>query len=225
MYIAELHGKFSPNEERKEDILTSNVFSFFKYAKREIFLFQFLKLLNLDIDKKDLDEAEFVFWPSYEDGTEPDVVIVVGRYYLLFEAKFYSGFLGKGEDFSKHQVSREISGGKIEAKNLEKQFRFIAITAHYSKQQFLFKNLDITPHEFQWINWHQVALLLLQTLTENKTLDIETFCFADDLYSLLINKNLRKFAGVEVLTPLHNLLQIPAILFFDSKLQNTAGIF
>lgn len=47
MYVAEIRGKFSPAEERKEDILTPNVFSFFKYAKREIFPYDLLWLLNL----------------------------------------------------------------------------------------------------------------------------------------------------------------------------------
>ena len=34
MYLAEIHGKLSMENENKEDILTSNVFSFFKYANR-----------------------------------------------------------------------------------------------------------------------------------------------------------------------------------------------
>jgi hypothetical protein len=38
MYIAELKGKLSLTDERKEDILTSNVFSFFKYSTRKVFL-------------------------------------------------------------------------------------------------------------------------------------------------------------------------------------------
>jgi len=38
MYLAEICGKLSSKVEGIEDILTSNVFSFFKYSKRTIFL-------------------------------------------------------------------------------------------------------------------------------------------------------------------------------------------
>lgn len=64
MYIAELQGKFSPYQERMEDILTSNVFSFFMYARREIFLSEFLRLLDIETEAEDLHNAEFLFWPS-----------------------------------------------------------------------------------------------------------------------------------------------------------------
>ncbi len=46
MYLAELHGKLSSNVERKEDILTSNVFSFFKYSNRKVYLKELMKLLG-----------------------------------------------------------------------------------------------------------------------------------------------------------------------------------
>ncbi len=45
MYLAELHGKLSQRIERMENILTSNVFSFFKYSTREIFLKGYLNEL------------------------------------------------------------------------------------------------------------------------------------------------------------------------------------
>lgn len=102
MYLAELHGKLSSkfdgknnslhSIERMEDILTSNVFSFFKYSSRDIFLKEYLNSLEFQVSEKEAKEAEFRFWPNYEDGTEPDLVIIVGKYYILFEAKYYSGF-------------------------------------------------------------------------------------------------------------------------------------
>ena len=135
MYIAEIQGKFTPSEERKEDILTSDVFSFFKYTKREVFLYQLLKYLQLDIVKSDMVKAEFIFWPSFEDGTQPDLIILVGKYYLLIEAKFSSGF-SKSTDSIKHQLIREIEGGKLEAQNLNREFQIVAVTAHYTKHHF-----------------------------------------------------------------------------------------
>jgi hypothetical protein len=62
MYIAEIHCKFAPHEERKEDILTSNVFSFFKYAKRNIFLYKLLKLLGLNITTHDANWGLHYFY-------------------------------------------------------------------------------------------------------------------------------------------------------------------
>lgn len=224
MYIAEVRGKFTPSEERKEDILTSNVFSFFKYAKREVFLYQLLQLIKTPVQKKDVEGAEFIFWPTYEDGTEPDLVLIVGEYYLLFEAKLHSGF-SKGINISQHQICREISGGEIEARNLNKRFKFIAVTAHYEKARFLAENPIVSAFNFQWINWHQIALLLQRILHNYNSLDKETRCFAEDLYSLFLNKNLRSFAGVEVLTSLKNLHHSSPVLFFDPKTAEHRGDF
>ena len=92
MYLAELHGKLSSRVERMEDILTSNVFSFFKYSSRDIFLKNYLNKLGFNISDQEAEEAEFRFWPIFEDGTEPDLVIIIGNYYLLIEAKYFSGF-------------------------------------------------------------------------------------------------------------------------------------
>lgn len=61
MYLAELYGKFSPREERMEDILTSNVFSFFKYSSRNIFLKSYLDSLGVDVSAKKARDAEFLF--------------------------------------------------------------------------------------------------------------------------------------------------------------------
>ena len=48
MIIAELNGKIPSNLDGKEDILTSNVFSFFKYCDRQL-LKDYLFHLGLDL--------------------------------------------------------------------------------------------------------------------------------------------------------------------------------
>ena len=63
MYLAELRGKLSPRVERMEDVLTSNVFSFFKYSSRDIFLKGYLNGLGFEVSTKEAEEAEFRFWP------------------------------------------------------------------------------------------------------------------------------------------------------------------
>jgi len=59
MYQAELKGKLSSSTERMEDILTSNVFSFFKHSNRKIYLKELLNKLNIQTSGKELEEAEF----------------------------------------------------------------------------------------------------------------------------------------------------------------------
>ena len=130
MYLAELHGKLSSRVERMEDILTSNVFSFFKYSKRDIFLKGYLNTLGFNVSEKEANEAEFLFWPRYEENTEPDLVIIVGKYYFLIEAKYFSDFGGETEK-TKSQLLREIEAGQLDANNYRKKFIFIAITADY----------------------------------------------------------------------------------------------
>jgi hypothetical protein len=224
MYLAEIQGKFTPSEERKEDILTSDVFSFFKYAKREVFLYQLLKYLQLDVVKNDVVNAEFIFWPSYEDGTQPDLIILVGKYYLLIEAKFSSGF-GRSIDFKRHQLIREIEGGKLEAQNLNIEFQIIAVTAHYTKHHFYYDNPEFSNYKIIWLNWHRIALIIYETLSRSKTLDSETLCFAEDLYKLLAKKKLRKYAGIEILEDINQIAFPPALLFFNSATAQYRGDF
>jgi hypothetical protein len=137
MYLAELRGKLSSRVERMEDILTSNVFSFFKYSSKDIFLKNYLNKLGFNISNLEAEEAEFRFWPVFEDGTEPDLVIMVGKYYLLIEAKYFSGF-GKKTETTDDQLKREIKGGQLDAFSYGKEFYLIAITADYYFKKYKF---------------------------------------------------------------------------------------
>ena len=74
MYLAEIKGKLPPVVRNSEDILTSNVFSFLKYSKRTVFLHPLMDKLKIDASDRDLEEAEFYFWPSFKDGRFPDFV-------------------------------------------------------------------------------------------------------------------------------------------------------
>lgn len=190
MYQAELKGKLSSSTERMEDILTSNVFSFFKYSNRKIYLKELLNKLNIQTSDQELEEAEFEFWPSFEDSTEPDVVIVVGSYYLLFEVKLYSGF-GQESGNIKAQLIREIEGGLKVAKNLKKTFFLVAITEDYFKKSN-FEEIKKYESYFKWINWQSISEILL-LLLEKFGDRLPNYLFAMDLYSLLDKKKLRVF--------------------------------
>lgn len=223
MYLAELHGKFSSRTERSEDILTSNVFSFFKYSSRDIFLKSYLDTLGFNISAKEVEEAEFKFWPHYEDGTEPDLVIIVGKYYILFEAKYYSGF-GEKTETTDEQLIREIRNGQLEAKNYKKEFKLFAITAdyYYKKSKF-----EIIPQKFRshirWTNWQLVSLVLDNVLECNTNIRREEQDFASDLCQLLDKKNLRSFH--ELTYNNTDLLKYFNAIFFDAKTAKLRGDF
>ena len=95
MIMAELNRKLPLVSEHKEDLLTSDIITFFKYCKREIFLKQYLLERGIKVSNDDVNHAEFKFWPRFGDKTEPDLVLIVGKYYLLIEANFRAGFGSK----------------------------------------------------------------------------------------------------------------------------------
>ncbi len=225
MYLAELRGKLSPSIERMEDMLTSNVFSFFKYAPREVFLKGYLGDLGFEVSERDASKAEFMFWPRFEDNTEPDLVLIVGDYYLLIEAKYYSGFADETLK-TKAQLQREIDGGKREAKNYGKQFYLVAITADSYRKEDKFRAI---PSELKryciWTNWQRVSWFLYDILESDAHLKQEERDFALDLYSLLDKKNLRGFQGVKGLGREQVSFKTYTSIFFDARTAKFRGGF
>ena len=198
MYMAELRGKLPEKSERREDILTSNVFSLFKYTDRKIFLRSFVRHLGIDISDTDAENAEFQFWPRYADNTEPDLVIIAGPYYLLIEAKYYSSFQWKTEN-ERSQLYREIRGGLADAKNLSKKFLLLAITADYVYKPENFAPIagELPAGSFKWVNWQQIEAFLLNIL-QNEAIAPPTKLFCEDLCQLLERKNLRPFQSLGI---------------------------
>ena len=225
MYLAELHGKLPCRTERMEDILTSNVFSFFKYSTREIFLKGYLNRLGFNISNQEANKAEFVFWPRFEENTEPDLALIVGDYYLLIEAKYFSSFANETKK-TKAQLLREIEGGKLEAKNYGKNFKLIAITADYYYKENKFKIIpsDFIPH-FKWTNWQSVSLFLYKILESSRDIKKQERDFALDLYKLLDKKNLRDFQGLNILYNINAFLKSYASIFFEARTAKFRGSF
>ena len=222
MYLAELRGKLSSRVERMEDILTSNVFSFFKYSNRDIFLRNYLNELKFKVSTKEAEEAEFKFWPVFEDGTEPDLVIIVGEYYLLIEAKYFSGF-GEKTETTDDQLKREIKGGQLEAFSYGKEFYLIAITADYYYKKDKFKAiLPEFESSFKWTNWQCIASFLDNILSSNPNIKGSEWDFCQDLYRLLDKKNLRSFQNITYNGPL---LEDYSSIFFDAKTAKLRGDF
>ena len=185
MIIAELQGKIPSKLEDKEDILTSNVFSFFKYSDRILFQ-EYLNELGLNVSLNDSKNAEFIFWLNYDDGTEPDLVVLCGKYYILFEAKLYSDFVLKTGSVDA-QIDREIKMGKLAAKNDNKEFIYVAITAEYYMEISKYSKYKNSDFQFIWTNWQRVANFIEDRLLGKGIIrDNE---FANDLFSLLLHPN------------------------------------
>jgi hypothetical protein len=222
MYLAELHGKLSSRVERMEDILTSNVFSFFKYSSRDIFLKNYLNKLGFNISDQEAEEAEFRFWPVFEDGTEPDLVIIVGDYYLLIEAKYFSKF-SEGTKKEEHQLLRELNIGKLEAKNYDKEFNLIAITADYYYKKDKFEVIPQKFHlHFKWTNWQSVSSFLDNILSSNPNIKGPERDFSLDLYNLLDKKHLRSFQNITYNGPS---LKDYSSIFFNARTAKLRGDF
>ncbi len=225
MYKAELRGKLSSAVCRMEDVLTSNVFSFFKYANRVIFLKRYLETINIQITDEEAKDAVFYFWPTYADNTEPDLVIIVGDYYLLFEAKYFSGF-GSKTDKIEAQLVRQINGGILEASTYKKKFLLIAITADHVYRPSI---IDDIPEEFYhhliWTNWQNVAAMLNIILNSNIKLKNSERLFAEDLYLLLDKKHLRDFQGTDVIKNYLPELSSYSVVFFQAEKAKYRGDF
>jgi hypothetical protein len=225
MYLAELHSKLSPKTERLEDLLTSNVFSFFKYSDREVFLKEYLRMLGFSVSSKEAREAEFIFWPRYEQNTEPDLVIRVGRYYILIEAKYFSDF-GEGSDDIKHQLIREIECGSLDAKNYSQEFFLVAITADYYYKEDKFGVIpNIFRPNFKWTNWQKVTSFLELALEGNSKINTWEYDFASDLCNLLDRKNLRSFNGLNNLSYLKLFPNSYDSIFLEAKTVKFRGAF
>lgn len=220
MIIAELNGKIPSNLDGKEDILTSNVFSFFKYCDRQL-LKDYLFHLGLDVSLVEAKNAEFVFWTSYDDGTEPDLIVICGKYYLLFEAKLYSDFSPKSSAIDS-QIEREIKMGKISANNVNKQFVYIAITAEYYKNKAKYSKYENKDFLFIWTNWQVIASFTYNKLVEKDLKRDKEF--AVDLYSLLVKKKLRSFIGLINIKLQYNIKFYDSI-FYSIKTSKFKGEF
>jgi hypothetical protein len=221
MIQAELRGKVPSRLEDAEDLLTSNVFSFFKYADRKLYFKSFLNELDILAPDNSLKDAEFRFWPRYDDCTEPDLVLLVAGFYVLIEAKHLSSF-GEATAEKGCQIVREFEGGLNEAASLGKEFRYVAITSHYNKPTHLFAHLPVEiRNAMRWTNWQSVARLLLNIL-ENVDSPADAL-FAEDLYNLLDKKKLRGFLPFNRIY--HENLPPPPTIFFSAQSAKYRGDF
>ena len=99
--LAELHGKLDPDPatavDRSEDLLTSAVFGAVRHLLRHA-LVAVCEAAGVVVDASAASKARVELWPRIpmprRPGVwiEPDVIVVIGRQPLVFEAKLHSPF-------------------------------------------------------------------------------------------------------------------------------------
>lgn len=216
MFAAELGGKLPSGVRQLEDILTSYVFGFLRYSARSVYLSGFLnEVIGLEVTHDQARAAEFRFWPTLPDGTEPDVVVVVGAYYVLFEAKLFAPF-DQGSEARLPQLVREAEGGKAEADREGKTFVLAAVTNDSCCTSERFVGLDGACTSIHWINWQRIAQIVLRVL-EQQMHAAPDYEFARDLLALLDARHLRGYRGFhEIPLPMLPLQRGPLFLQADT---------
>lgn len=125
MLAAEIYGKISLNNppyQRMEDVLTSHVFSLFRYLKNLQLPTSFLReALNLRGEKlilNDLVSAQVCFWPRFSfpciGFREPDALLLLedisnGKVAAVIEAKYGSGLSNRGNNENDAEEDKEPS--------------------------------------------------------------------------------------------------------------------
>jgi hypothetical protein len=188
MYRAELHGKLSRDLQQAEDILTSNVFSFYLYADRVHLQHLLRACAKVIVTVEEAQHAHFRFWPTFDDGTEPDVVIELGGYYVLIEAKLHSGFGEHSDDQNKHQLLRESRQGRREAIGEGREFIFLTVTDEPIPRSEIYGVLQEANRDaWRWTNWSLIADALASGPLVPQ--------MGRDLLALMQRKGLRRFNG------------------------------
>ena len=190
MLVAEIAGKIPSSVKRLEDVLTSHVFGFLRYADRKTYLRTFLRdVLGIAVTTHEAEHATFQFWPTYPDGSEPDVVIVVGRHYLLFEAKLHS-------PIDRRQLRNELQRGRVEAEREGKDFRLIVVTGHSCEPREDLRRVGRDLGRPLWTNWQCVAAIIVRMMEEHGN-ELPDRDQAHDLLRVLDGRRLRGFRGFD----------------------------
>jgi hypothetical protein len=222
MTIAEIHGKLSSSgsniSDRLEDLLTSDVFSTFKYFSSNELLIHFLrKSINIKGEELSLPDnilkSEYIFWPRFEH-CEPDLLLKLYfpsklTYLVLIEAKYLSG---KSSEY-KPDEGLEIS--EIPSDQLAKEYfdllkydssskaKLIYLTAHRSiPKKSIEDSLDELGKTMQidsdnivyWNTWYNIIPVIanIDVVTNKDKYLLE------DLELLMEKKRLVFFNGFHV---------------------------
>jgi len=203
MIQAEIHSKLNvidfaedaedvsyPDLTRKEDVLTSNVFGILKNLD-VTFLNEILGAANVPVHLTD-DTFEIEFWPNFEDGTQPDLLIRGTDFLVVIEVKYLSDF-DRGNDLRKSQILREFEGARMLANEAQlPHIYLLAVTQmdsiEWKDKVRSFDRSELTRIEpkLHSISWSQIFNIVKNTNTKDKT----SARFRADLLELMENKQI-----------------------------------
>lgn len=203
---AEVHGKVDPAStlpgDRMEDTLTDAVFSTLTYLPAEVFAAVLAPLLPASAHPLDLAEPLVQFWPSLPTGTEPDVVVTVDGWMVVFEAKYQSPF-STGSDPSDHQLVREWADARpvAHAQQLHGPV-VVAVTADPAQPPDIaqakdciaasadFAGVDLDPGEaVRWMSWQHIATVIE---SHHPGLAPHEQTLVEDLFDLMERRGVRR---------------------------------
>jgi hypothetical protein len=182
--LAEIHGKLSADSvdpiERSEDLLTDAVFGSLRHLPFEKALGALLTRLGVTSSAAELREAEIMLWPQiplpgwHGKVIEPDVVVVVGRQVVVFEAKLHSPFdtsyprPGGQPGPGLHQLAVQHRAVAAWARGSRRVLtKVVAVTAGNQRpvsdlaqaaSDLAF--LDEPTPQLEWLSWHHIGELL-----------------------------------------------------------------
>ncbi len=210
---AELKGKVNVTStqpgERLEDTLTDAVFSAVAYLQRGVVLAKLLRAAfpTIPFSTHEINQAKLTFWPRFSNGVEPDVIIEVGPWVVVIEAKYGAPF-SKGPDPRDHQLYGEWRAGRasVSARKLQGPL-LLAVTTDPAEPPDigLVRGLvtqdepseESIPVEEQirWLRWQTIAAIIEAALSE---LTLPECRLAEDLLALMDRRGVRTvFEGFE----------------------------
>ena len=233
MTIAEIYGKISSSgsniSDRREDLLTSDVFGCLRYIPFEKGFQKILTRAQLYTDQKKLlgiknsdENVSVEFWPRLENNSEPDVLIRNGNHLLMIEVKYLSGKTGhyepnqdsedSTEAASSDQLARLFRGLMSDKGNCPRR-SLIYLTAHRilpkndieAGYEELNEASDDTRHEYKdnvyWLSWFEVYKTVGRLLDESSEIQDKYWRIVlSDIKELLNRKGLRQFEGFKGIT-------------------------
>jgi len=228
--IAELHNKISKTgsnlSDRREDQLTGDFFGSLRYLPFDVGIMPILqdsvfpeKLLDcLDQDAFQIEEWDNMirFWNDCAyDGTEPDVVIDLGKLVIMIEAKLHSGLSPDNAQEYISEADTQLESENDESRNQLARESWLLINRYPNAQKrvllLLAKEMpateiynDICGHirsgkniiaagiDFGYVTW-QKALSALRKMRKSSCADVFQNLVLQDLDSLLTHKGFEQF--------------------------------
>jgi hypothetical protein len=192
MLKAESAGK-CPKIEKYEDIITSDVFGLISCLDRRTIWKGVAKKLGMGLSIEEAENTVFEFWPERQTGVEPDLVIYAGRYIIVVECKYKTGF-------KKDQIVRETKRGLklLEKSTVHDMLVVLGVATDLFEPGFfegLREQFKLKEVRYKYIRWQQIRVYL-EGMASNS--DQVTTRFIGDLSQVLDRRDILSYSGFDI---------------------------